>query len=221
MPCRAKKVFTATSLLQLLAFPVLGPAAPASSALAESLRGDKSPPRLSVRVYSFAGLSPWLLHAAEVEAYRLLRKVPVDLNWVDCTSALASAACVSDLAPTDLVIRILPKALPLATADALGIAGSQGGEAKAFLFYDRMVALRTHARPLPSIVGRVLAHEIVHVLLPDQSHSDFGLMRGQWSTDDLLMASSACLALPAASVRLMEKEALRRVLNGRSLITPQ
>lgn len=124
---------------------------------------------------------------------------------------------MSDLAPTDLVIRVVAKALSQASADALGIASSKRQDAIAFIFYDRMIALRTQATPLPSIVGRVLAHEIVHVLLPGQSHSDFGLMRGQWSANDLRADSSACMGLPRASVQLMQEEAVRRVVSARRL----
>ena len=100
----------------------------------------------------------------------------------------------------------------------LGLPTSKVGETIAFLFYDRIVALRTQAISLHSILGRVLAHEIVHVLLPDERHSDFGLMRGQWSTDDLRTDSGACIGLPVASVRLMRKEALRRVASAQSRI---
>lgn len=147
----------------------------------ESSLPDKSIPQLSVRVYSFPGLSGRLLQASEIETARLLRDVPVEINWVNCISRLEPAACISEPAPTDLIVRVLAKALPWVSAHALGIAGSKREYASAFIFYDRTIALRTQASSLPSIVGRVLAHEIVHVLLPDERHSDFGLMRGQWS----------------------------------------
>ncbi len=213
----AKSLSIPAFAIQMLAFSIIGPAAPAAGLPTESPLGAKSTPQLSVRVYSFPGLSAWLLRAAEIEADRLLRNVPVGLNWVDCTSRLISAACMSELAPTDLVVRVVAKALPKASADALGIAGSKGGEAIAFVFYDRMVALRTHARPLPLIVGRVLAHEITHLLLPSEEHSDLGLMRALWTADDLRPDSFACMGLPIASVRLMQKAALQRVISARKL----
>jgi hypothetical protein len=212
---RADSRFTAALAIQLFTSTMVGTAALAANVPIEA--SEKSIPQLSVRVYGFAGLSPWLLQAAEVQAARLLRDVPVGLNWVDCISRSASVTCISDLAPTDLAVRVLPKALPQVSANALGIAGPNRGAASAFIFYDRVVALRSQARSLSPIVGRVLAHEIVHVLLPDKSHSEFGLMRGQWSTDDLRTDSSACIGLPAASVQLMKKEALRRVISARNL----
>lgn len=205
-----------TPALQLLTFSIIAAAALPAGVRNESSGDNESTPQLSVRVYSFPGLSAWLLNAAEVEATDLLRNVPVGFNWVDCTSRLAPAACVSDLAPTDLVVRVLPKALPQVSANVMGIAGSSSGMATAFIFYDRMLSVRTQARPLPSILGRVMAHEITHLLLPPESHSDFGLMRGQWSGEDLQMGSFACMGLPSSSVRLMQKEAVRRVQGAQS-----
>jgi predicted Zn-dependent protease len=81
---------------------------------------------------------------------------------------------------------------------------------------DRAIALRTHTRLLPSIIRRVMAHEIAHVLLPHQKHSDLGLTRGQWSADDLAMTNAACLGLSAQSVQFMQKEAFRRMLSARN-----
>jgi hypothetical protein len=215
MLCRAKSLCVAAFAIPLLTLPIVGPTALAARVPTKS--SQKSTPRLSVRVYSFAGLSTWLLQAAEMEAARLLREVRLDLTWVDCTSRLNSVTCRSELTPADLVIRVVAKALPPASADALGIAGSKDAAGIAFVFYDRMVTLRTHAKPLPWIVGRVFAHEITHLLVPTQGHAELGLMRGRWTADDMRPESFACMGLPVASVELMQKEALRRVASARSL----
>jgi hypothetical protein len=212
----AKSLSATRFAIQLVALFAGGAAAGAATTPSESA-GYKSTPQLNVRVYSFAGLAPGLVQAAEMEATRLLRDVPLNLDWVDCTSRAASTACMTDPLPTDLVVRVLAKALPQASASALGIAGTNGGEAAAFIFYDRMVSLRTQARSLPSIVGRVLAHEITHLLLPRESHSELGLMRGHWTADDMRTVSSACTGVSAASGKLMQNEALRRVISAREL----
>ena len=201
-----KTVYAVSLLLLCLAKP-----SRAKATIDLSL-GPQSNPKLKVRVYGFPGLSAWMLKEAETEAARVLRPVHMELGWVDCTSRALSGPCVSPQMPADLVVRFLPKALPQASARALGIAGSSDDHGIAFVFYDRVAALRTHTRFLPSMLGRVMAHEITHLLLPEQKHSDLGLMRGQWSADDLRITSSTSLGLPVASVRFMEKEALRRVL---------
>lgn len=205
MQCRAKSLSAARFAVLMSSMVAMAASLPIKSPLT-----DKAAPQLSVRVYSFSGLSPRLLQAAEMEAGRLLRTVSVGLTWVDCTSRAPSAICMSDLGPADLAVRVLPNALPQASRSALGMAGTSRGEAIAFIFYDRMVALRTNTRPLPPIVGRVLAHEITHLLLPPESHSELGLMRAHWTADDVRFGSSACIGLPAASVELVEEEAGRR-----------
>jgi hypothetical protein len=102
--------------------------------------------------------------------------------------------------------------LPQASARALGISGSSAEYATAFIFCDRILALRTHTHLLPAMLGRVLAHEIRHLLLPQANHTGFGLMRSQWNADDLLFTSVACLGLSGRSVQLMHREVLRRMV---------
>ncbi len=80
----------------------------------------------------------------------------------------------------------------------------------AFIFYDRVVALQSSTSVLYAMLGRVLAHEITHLLLPREEHSPLGLMRGDWAPEDLIFASPACLRLTARSIQLIHREALRR-----------
>jgi hypothetical protein len=61
------------------------------------------------------------------------------------------------------------------------------------------------------MLGRVLAHEITHLLLPQEDHAELGLMRGHWSAEDLQGTNTACLGLSVRSIQLMQGEALRRV----------
>src|SRR4051812_11575667 len=125
---------------------------------AQSLLALQSTPTLRVFVYSFPGLSPGVLQGAEGEAARVLRPVPIQWSWIDCTGRVMPDLCQSPQLSTDLVIRLTRKALPQVSARTLGIAGSSAECATAFLFYDRVLALRTQTRFLPAMLGRVLAH---------------------------------------------------------------
>ena len=58
-----------------------------------------------------------------------------------------------------------------------------GGSAA--LFYDRALALRKPGVALSQILGRAMAHEIVHLLLGTTSHTGLGLMKGEWTAEDL------------------------------------
>lgn len=166
---------------------------------------------LTIRVFGFSGLSPWVLQGAEAEAARMLRSASIELNWIDCT-AQVSGPCVSSGQTADLIVRFLPKALPGPASSVLGVAGLSGDSATAFIFYDRIAAIRTHTRLLPVMLGRVMAHEITHLLLPEQGHAELGLMRAEWWADDLEIVSRVRLGLPAMSVRLMQTEVRRRAL---------
>jgi hypothetical protein len=176
--------------LLLAGFATVPTVIPAKAASASS-SADRPTPKINVRIYSFPGLSPWVRHGAEIEAERLLRPVVIQLNWIDCTTRVVTGSCMSPPLATDLIVRFIAKELPQASTHALGITDSSDRDAAAFIFYDRALALRTHTRPLPMILGRVLAHEIMHLLLPEQGHSDVGLMRSQWTVDDLSIAGSA------------------------------
>jgi hypothetical protein len=203
MTCRETILIAPLSLWFSLALAAAGNS--------QSLLAPQSTPTLKVFVYSFPKLSHSVIQGAESEAERMLRPVRIDLNWIDCTSRVLPASCWSPQVATDLIIRFLPKALPQASATALGISGSSADYATAFIFYERILAQRTHTHLLPAMLGRVLAHEITHLLLPQEDHSEFGLMRGHWRADDLRVTSAASLGLPARSVQFMYREALRRM----------
>lgn len=199
-----------TAPVQLIsAFALIALAATANGASSGSLHFT---PEISVSVYSFPGFSSWALETAEAEAALILQPTAIKLNWIDCASAAAAARCLSPHAGTDFIVRVVPKALPIASSKALGIAGSSTGYSTAFIFFDRVLAVRKPPTSPAVVLGRVLAHEIVHLLLPHEPHADDGLMRGMWSEDDLRFASAACFGVPARSIRLIRREALRRAL---------
>lgn len=215
---RYEKVSPVSLTLWIVFAGFLGVPSSGSARAAYSVSADHHPAaKLNVRVYGFHGLSAWTLQGAETEAGRVLRPVNIELTWVDCDSRVPASSCASVRGSDDLVVRFVAKALPVASDHALGITGSSGDAAVAFIFYDRVAALRTHTRTLPAMLGRVMAHEITHLLLPQQGHSGMGLMRGEWAADDLQIASTKCLGLSAKSVQFMQKEALRRMLNAHAL----
>lgn len=188
------------------------PACLTAKTISDSSLSHHPAPELHVRIYSFAGMQTSLLGKAEFEAARLLHSVKIELKWVDCTSLGLPASRLSPRLPSDLIVRCVRKALPQVSTAVLEATTSLGdGDGAAFVFYDRIAALQTHARFLPYMLGRVMAHEIAHLLLPQQGHSNFGLMRSQWWTNDMDYSSGACMGLPRSLVEFMQIEALRRV----------
>lgn len=196
------------------AFTLIGFLVAALSAQGVLASGNRSSveallPEIRIHVYSPTTVSSWVREEAQTEAVRILRQLPVRMTWLDCNSPAFSAACASPL-PTDLILRILQNALPQASTKTLGIAGSSEGYKVAFIFYARLIALRAHDRSMPTMLGRVMAHEIIHLLMPGEPHSRYGLMRATWTVHDLEAMSSVCLSRPMY---------LRAGIEGRARIT--
>ncbi|HEY7307395.1 MAG TPA: hypothetical protein VH601_24940 [Bryobacteraceae bacterium] len=179
---------------------------------AESL-ALQSTPTIDVFVYAFPGFSSWILEGAETEAARVLRPARIELHWMHCSSEAAPASCHSPLASHELVVRFTPSALAAADKTSLGAAFTSAGVA--FVFCDRVRDLQTSGSLFHMMLGRVLAHEITHLLLPGVQHSEVGLMRAHWVQDDLRFVSTACLGLTPRSVQLMQQEARRREIAPR------
>ncbi len=108
------------------------------------------------------------------------------------------------------MLRLLATAYPTSSASALGVTSKSGQDGFAAVFCDRAIALRTHDVPLAKILGGTIAHEIVHLLLPERSHSQYGLMRPQWSTEDLKAGRLGVRGLSRQAYETIHREAVRR-----------
>jgi hypothetical protein len=151
--------------------------------------------KLTLRVYNYAHVDAVSLARSEKVAAEAFENLGVELVWVDCpvpkAHSRAYAACQSDMGPIDLVLRILPRhmAIKLAARDeALGSARTCSEREPACelsVFYCcRVDELAVAGYREDRILGYVIAHEVAHVLL-GPGHSEEGIMRGQWTRNDL------------------------------------
>jgi len=173
---------------------------------------------LTVRVYGASIASPRTLGWAEKEAARMLREVHLNLIWVNCRTPMPTQLCFSKESETELTVRIVSKTLPGVSSRALGVTSwpeRPSGTGAAFIFYDRILAARTHSCILPVILGRTLAHEIMHLLLPAEPHTHSGLMRGQWNSQDLERISAKRLGFSEDLIGLVHASVLQRMLGAK------
>jgi hypothetical protein len=100
-------------------------------------------------------------------------KIGEQVTWVDAADAIANRMQPS------LTLVIANGHVETGAAlfvDALGIA--QPTVHRAHVFYDRVTQLNARSpRPIPGILGDVMAHELGHLLLPSGRHSREGIMR--------------------------------------------
>jgi hypothetical protein len=180
------------------AFAWRAPASPpqleAAPATTVSHTATKFDAKLILRVYNYARLDPVSLALSEKVATGILADVGIEVVWMDCSvsrpPSRTSPACQSRMGPSDLVLRILPRnmAIRLATRkEPLGSAqtcteSEPGCEVN--VFYHRVDELATKGYRADRVLGYVFAHEVAHVLLGPR-HSEEGILRGEWTRDDL------------------------------------
>lgn len=151
---------------------------------------------LVVSVYNYAGLSEAQLKHAEEVAGSIFREAHIQVQWLSCRHNQAElaidAGCTARLASTELILRILSLGTERryhGNEHEMGEAivptdGSPGVYAN--VYGDAVESCReTNPIARSDLLGWVIAHELGHLLLGTHSHSGAGLMRGNWSAEDL------------------------------------
>jgi hypothetical protein len=173
-----------------------------------------APPVLTVRMQAVAPVSPKVLDLAAAEAAQALRYLPVRLQWLNCSTLPHSVVCDAPNRPIYIGIRLLPSAIPPASRSALGMAmwSEEGGSAA--VFYDRALSVRRPGLFLAQILGRAMAHEIVHLLLGTTDHFESGLMKSEWTAEDLRFDRGTFLEMTPAMTAAILSAAEQRIAGG-------
>ena len=152
-------------------------------------------PAVVVHVTDYAQVSGRTLETAEQLAGRAYAKIGVPLRWADGSGAAAAAdgSVHLDVVILDAGMTTRRHAPP----DALGQGRRESR--RAAIYYGQITdyALRTRG-DVDLVLALALAHEIGHMLLPEYSHSRFGLMRPTWTgriveVPDFLPAQAAAI----------------------------
>jgi hypothetical protein len=148
-----------------------------------------------IRVYDLSGdrqvRRTVVLRAAEA----IVTDAGVDAEWIDCgpPRQTLDSRCRSPRAADQLIVRIVREGeVTAADTDArfaLGYAvvEATGVGALATVFTDRVQRLAHQSGTDRSVLlGRVIAHEVGHLLLRSQGHGVSGLMRERWTDTELV-----------------------------------
>jgi len=168
-------------------------------AKADSARTEAS---FTVRVYNYGEVDSRTLTEAEKFAATIFRKAGKEIDWIEsAVVALNKPADISFTSLTRFQVRILSPEM----AAHLDLNGSEMGLAPGkgldrlivYVCYSRIAdlakrQLKTKAQGVITrnassgqILGAMIAHELGHLLLNLASHSETGIMRGQWDLKDL------------------------------------
>jgi hypothetical protein len=156
---------------------------------AQSVWAQTSTPTVTVRVYNTYGVGRADTQAGQATAESILRDARVAIEWRECRtpkgpSAKALDPCSDVLSATEVIMRIVrsprgtsPESFGFSYVDHMSGIGSL-----ATVFGDRVSATAKELRISGgTLLGRVIAHELGHLLLGTTAHSANGLMRSHWS----------------------------------------
>lgn len=185
---------------------------------------------LTIHVCNFAQVDGRTLRDAEKVTSEIFRKAGVETRWVD--SASASENKQSHLAAygsynlSDIQLDIVPSSMVERLSlpnNVMGLAPGSGRDRQlVYVFYNKVRALAEKEMQARvdggisayairiQILGHAIAHEIGHILLNLESHSDTGIMRAAWDLKQLQDACYGYLVFTQPQVEAIRLEVGRR-----------
>ena len=150
---------------------------------------------ITVAVFNDAKISPEIVAGAEKTAGKIFYKAGIHTVWLNCGEPSEHASVESPCTKVPLNqrfdVRIVRDSMGLRSS-VLGIAflSEAGAGRQADVFYDSVARIRRESNiDAATLLGHVTAHELGHLLLGANSHALSGLMRANWTREELLTAS--------------------------------
>jgi len=169
------------------------------------------PVRVMVSIFNDAQVDQGVLREAQSRAEEVMKTGGIDLVWLDCGTpghwAAQEMRC-SDIAfPAHLSVRLVANTTPLskgAFGESFTNERGEGNYANVYvapLAQSKVLGLLTEG----DLIGYVIAHELGHLLMGNNSHGEAGLMRAVWRAPEVEQALSGTLFFTGA-----EREKMRR-----------
>jgi hypothetical protein len=174
---------------------------------------------VTIRVYDLYGLPTDTRQEALAVTAEALAHAGVEAIIVDCAAKPAATACKIGLGDGELILRI--HRLPKDGAHTLGDAIVRGENGPSTIATVYATAIAERARKtggnLATIVGRVSAHELGHLLLGSNVHAAHGLMRPTWDLQRVDRGDWDFTAEDATTMRSRLKQRDARALLARAV----
>jgi hypothetical protein len=144
-------------------------------------------PQITVVVYNDAVISERVIKSAKETAGRIYHDAGVQIVWKDHGDTATGG--------TELFVRIVHRSLNLPGEDfGIAFVGGDGRGVQADIFYSGIEQLTNNiSTGAAQVMGHVMAHELGHLLLGMNSHSNLGIMQAHWSEQQLRLMSRGIL----------------------------
>jgi len=180
------------------------------------LAGESNPsPTITVQIYNYSQASPAILAKAEQEAGRILGKAGLQAVWLECpigpSTPGSQTPCQKAHEATDLMLRVLASPIQNKFQDA--VFGFTVHPVLASVYYEyaaRRAKDDDAEFEAPIILGCTIAHELGHLLLGPNSHSDAGIMQPRWEPYQFRQLMMGTLLFTTAQSKLMREQAQTR-----------
>ncbi len=174
-------------------------------------------PTIKVQIYNYSQASPAILTGAEREAGRILGKAGLRAVWLECpvgpSTASPQGRCQKGPEATDISLRVL--AAPVQNKFQDTVFGFAVHPVLASVYYEyamRRAKSDDAEFEVPIILGCAIAHELGHLLLGANSHSDAGIMQPRWEPNQFRHLMTGTLLFTNEQSTLMQEQARTRLV---------
>ena len=181
-----------------------------------------------VRVYNDEGVPEGDMSAAFKIVDTALQKVGLQAIWQDCTVGNPnrdSSGCDEHPTQIDLVLYLVAQLEdhgPNVDRRALGYSLIPRNGERATMAYVSYARVRTVLSVFRAeeLLGLAVTHEIGHLLLGTNRHSNSGLMRAPWRSKDLDSGDWEHFTFTSEQSRQLRAAVLVRIIKGQQATTP-
>jgi hypothetical protein len=176
--------------------------------------GETGPvPNVTILIYNYAQATHAVLAGAEREAGRIFAEAGISILWFECPAVPSAAGpqglCQNASESKDIRLQLLSAPVKSKSQDCVwGLAVRPDLASVYYEYVDRLAV--AYEFEVASILGSVIAHEIGHLLLGPNSHYGIGIMRPQWSFEQVRQVMMGTLLFTPEQSKRIRAEARRR-----------
>jgi len=167
---------------------------------------DQAPLPVLAMIHNPANVPPVIVDRARDEVVRLFRLIGVEIEWVSHVPPSGTRVRIVSLVTWEPREDRIP-------ASALGytLTGPGTRGRLAYVFWPRVMrASEKYTARLDYVLAVAIAHEIGHMLLPDDSHAEHGLIEAHWDSGHFRLASAGLLHFSPETADLIRQGLERR-----------